>query len=249
MRTTYSDNNQEYSLPATKPNFSRYNLNFNDLAAYFHAPLTVVCKHLGIGGTELKKICRKNGIPRWPHRKLRSIDRTISHLEEKQSVSPNPKNKQLIQSLKESRKQILNCPKKCQATNQVKKNSSLKFMIWEGPTESLECPKTEVTTLVENNIVQSSEAATCSSNPMWTSYSMPTPEQDKKHEETPQNVEKVTSTSINENEINQILIDAWSKNGKPKVLEPNLDVKPTCYGLVSSWMIPYLTHQHASTVM
>lgn len=40
------------------------------LTKYFHLPITDVAKELGICATMLKKICRKNGIPRWPHRKV-----------------------------------------------------------------------------------------------------------------------------------------------------------------------------------
>eukprot|EP01133_Synstelium_polycarpum_P012377 gene12377-14522_t len=51
------------------------------LSKYFHLPINDVAKEIGVCATVLKKICRKNGIPRWPHRKIKSIDKMISNLE------------------------------------------------------------------------------------------------------------------------------------------------------------------------
>ena len=42
-----------------------------NLAKYFHLPINNAGKQLGICPTVLKKICRKHGIQRWPHRKVR----------------------------------------------------------------------------------------------------------------------------------------------------------------------------------
>ncbi|KAH0449615.1 hypothetical protein IEQ34_020307 [Dendrobium chrysotoxum] len=55
-------------------------LHINDLADYFHLPISEAAKKLHICSTALKKICRKHGMPRWPHRKIKSIDRRISNL-------------------------------------------------------------------------------------------------------------------------------------------------------------------------
>jgi hypothetical protein len=45
-------------------------ITFEQLSKYFHLPINDVAKELGICATMLKKICRRNGIPRWPHRKV-----------------------------------------------------------------------------------------------------------------------------------------------------------------------------------
>ena len=42
-----------------------------DLSTYFHLPEKEVAKKLGMCLTSLKKICRQNGINRWPYRKVR----------------------------------------------------------------------------------------------------------------------------------------------------------------------------------
>jgi hypothetical protein len=49
---------------------SNQEIGFQELAQYFHLPIHVVSKELGICATVLKKICRRNGIARWPHRKV-----------------------------------------------------------------------------------------------------------------------------------------------------------------------------------
>lgn len=52
-----------------------------DLAKYFDLPITEASKSLKVGLTVLKKKCREFGIPRWPHRKIKSLDRLISNLQ------------------------------------------------------------------------------------------------------------------------------------------------------------------------
>lgn len=42
----------------------------SDLAQHFHLPINAAAKELGICPTVLKKICRRNGMRRWPHRKV-----------------------------------------------------------------------------------------------------------------------------------------------------------------------------------
>ena len=51
------------------------NISFDELSKYFHLPINQVAKELGVCATILKKLCRKNGIPRWPHRKVYSKNR------------------------------------------------------------------------------------------------------------------------------------------------------------------------------
>ena len=60
------------------PHSSR--ITYQDLHRCFHMPLAEVGQHLGVCTTLLKKICRKLGIKRWPHRQIRKIDNCISSL-------------------------------------------------------------------------------------------------------------------------------------------------------------------------
>ncbi|EOA14385.1 hypothetical protein CARUB_v10027579mg [Capsella rubella] len=49
---------------------------------YFYMPIAKAAKELNIGVTLLKKKCRELGIPRWPHRKLSSLNTLITNLKE-----------------------------------------------------------------------------------------------------------------------------------------------------------------------
>lgn len=50
------------------------------VSQYFHLPINDAAKELGMCLTVLKKICRKHGLKRWPHRKLKSIDKILDSL-------------------------------------------------------------------------------------------------------------------------------------------------------------------------
>jgi len=64
------------------------NISFDELSKYFHLPINQVAKELGVCATILKKIWRRNGIPRWPHRKIKSLDKMISNLEVNLAKNP-----------------------------------------------------------------------------------------------------------------------------------------------------------------
>ncbi|KAK3023404.1 hypothetical protein RJ639_042792 [Escallonia herrerae] len=57
-------------------------LALEDLAKYFDLPIAEGSKNLKVGLTVLKKKCREFGIPRWPHRKIKSLDGLIRDLQE-----------------------------------------------------------------------------------------------------------------------------------------------------------------------
>ncbi|RCV15859.1 hypothetical protein SETIT_3G091700v2 [Setaria italica] len=56
------------------------NLQLSDLARYFHLPMTEAAKHLGVCATVLKTTSRRFNVPRWPHRKIKSIDNHVAKL-------------------------------------------------------------------------------------------------------------------------------------------------------------------------
>jgi hypothetical protein len=56
-------------------------LTVQDLSVHFNLPIADAAKKFGVCATVLKKICRSVGIPRWPYRKITSIDRMINTLE------------------------------------------------------------------------------------------------------------------------------------------------------------------------
>lgn len=65
---------------ATSKDIAR--LALEDLAKYFDVPIVEASKCLNVGVTVLKKKCRELGIPRWPHRKIKSLDSLIRDLQE-----------------------------------------------------------------------------------------------------------------------------------------------------------------------
>lgn len=88
------------------------NISFEELSQYFHLPINQVAKELGVCATILKKICRRNGIPRWPHRKLKSLEKMISNLEQSLTKAPADMDEviQEIDILRAKRKEIMHKP-------------------------------------------------------------------------------------------------------------------------------------------
>lgn len=52
-----------------------------ELAQYFNLPSEEAAARLGVGLTVLKKLCRKYGVPRWPYRLRKSVEKLINNLE------------------------------------------------------------------------------------------------------------------------------------------------------------------------
>ncbi|KAK9109464.1 hypothetical protein Sjap_017524 [Stephania japonica] len=53
-----------------------------DLSKYFDLTITEASRRMNVGLTVLKRKCREFGIPRWPHRKIKSLDNLILELKE-----------------------------------------------------------------------------------------------------------------------------------------------------------------------
>ncbi|GAB9469020.1 hypothetical protein Gpo141_00006316 [Globisporangium polare] len=67
---------------ATRPNMSAsHSITLEMLQPHFETPLAQVAKQFGICVTLLKKICRKHGISRWPHRQITGLRKSISSME------------------------------------------------------------------------------------------------------------------------------------------------------------------------
>jgi hypothetical protein len=56
-------------------------ITLSDLVKYFDMPIVEASKKLNVGLTVLKRKCREFGIPRWPHRKIKSLDSLIHDLQ------------------------------------------------------------------------------------------------------------------------------------------------------------------------
>lgn len=57
-------------------------ITLNLLRSKYHLPISKAAKELGMGVTVMKKYCRKFGINRWPFRKLNSMTKLISSVQQ-----------------------------------------------------------------------------------------------------------------------------------------------------------------------
>eukprot|EP00164_Ancoracysta_twista_P000242 GFYU01000344.1.p1 GENE.GFYU01000344.1~~GFYU01000344.1.p1 ORF type:complete len:334 (-),score=98.42 GFYU01000344.1:316-1317(-) len=55
-------------------------INYNMIAAYFDRPIKEAAEKFGCCVSSFKKICRRNGIKRWPRRELRSFCSSLSYM-------------------------------------------------------------------------------------------------------------------------------------------------------------------------
>ncbi|KAF8723540.1 hypothetical protein HU200_021490 [Digitaria exilis] len=56
-------------------------LTFEIVSQYFYMPIMQAARELNVGLTLLKKRCRELGIPRWPHRKMKSLQSLINNVQ------------------------------------------------------------------------------------------------------------------------------------------------------------------------
>jgi len=77
----------------------RNTISKSELTKHFHLPLSTVAEKFGLCVTLLKKKCRDVGIPRWPHRKLNSLDKLI--LKNQEKLVRDPHNQDLKKALEE----------------------------------------------------------------------------------------------------------------------------------------------------
>lgn len=68
-------------VTARHPSVNVKDLTLNELRPHFNKPMAVVAKELGVCITLMKKICRRNGLIRWPHRRIRSLVNRITSLQ------------------------------------------------------------------------------------------------------------------------------------------------------------------------
>lgn len=64
------------------PNNKNPIISFEEVKKQYHLPLNDAAKELEICTTVLKKICRKNGVKRWPYRQVNSLNNVIKYSEE-----------------------------------------------------------------------------------------------------------------------------------------------------------------------
>ncbi|CAI5711359.1 unnamed protein product [Hyaloperonospora brassicae] len=89
-------------------------LTLEELRPHFGQPIVEVAREFGICTTFLKKLCRQCGIKRWPHRQIRSLNRTIQMLEQVESKATSSEEKATyaaqIEELKDKQRAVMEDP-------------------------------------------------------------------------------------------------------------------------------------------
>jgi len=88
-----------------------HEFELEDLAQYFHLSINDAAAQLNICTTLLKKLCRKNQIPRWPYRKVKGVLLMINQVEDSLAIHPDdPLLLQQLDQLKEKHNHLLTHP-------------------------------------------------------------------------------------------------------------------------------------------
>ncbi|KAG5178426.1 RWP-RK domain-containing protein, partial [Tribonema minus] len=67
------------------------------LQSRFNTPLVDVAREFRVSLTMMKRLCRKLGIQRWPHRQIRSLDKLLFELEERISATTSARELSYLQ--------------------------------------------------------------------------------------------------------------------------------------------------------
>lgn len=102
---------QSDSAHLPRPKVSRsVEITRERLASFFHVPSELACRELGIGLTVLKRQCRKYGIPRWPFRKMKSLDNLIQRIaEDNNALSASGRTLPSVEELEEQKRKLEEC--------------------------------------------------------------------------------------------------------------------------------------------
>ncbi|OEL32992.1 Protein RKD1, partial [Dichanthelium oligosanthes] len=84
-------------------------LTFELVSQYFYMPIMQAARELNVGLTLLKKRCRQLGIPRWPHRKMKSLQSLINNVQVLQEAGKAAGEEQLraVVEMLQQEKQLL----------------------------------------------------------------------------------------------------------------------------------------------
>ncbi|XP_039841617.1 protein RKD5-like [Panicum virgatum] len=81
-------------------------LTFELVSQYFYMPIMQAARELNVGLTLLKKRCRELGIPRWPHRKMKSLQSLINNVQEAGKATGEEQLRAVVEMLQQE-KQLL----------------------------------------------------------------------------------------------------------------------------------------------
>ncbi|RLN08434.1 protein RKD3-like [Panicum miliaceum] len=81
-------------------------LTFELVSRHFSMPIKQAARELNVGLTVLKKRCRELGIPRWPHRKVKSLQTLIDNVQELAAQEDGHQTRSLVENLQRTKKLI-----------------------------------------------------------------------------------------------------------------------------------------------
>ncbi|PWA90234.1 RWP-RK domain-containing protein [Artemisia annua] len=82
-------------------------LSREEIARYYHIPISQATRKFNIGVSLLKRQCRKLGIKRWPSRKLISLQELINHFKaEHGDAQPQEYTREIITRLLKEKKKV-----------------------------------------------------------------------------------------------------------------------------------------------
>jgi lipopolysaccharide biosynthesis glycosyltransferase len=81
MKNLQHDTKEESPIMSNKRAREERVLTLEEVSKYFYMPIIQAAKELNVGLTLLKKKCRELGIPRWPHRKMKSMQSLIKNIQ------------------------------------------------------------------------------------------------------------------------------------------------------------------------
>ncbi|POM80147.1 RWP-RK domain containing hypothetical protein [Phytophthora palmivora] len=116
-------------MPHTGGVINVKDLTLNELRPHFNKPMAVVAKELGVCITLMKKICRRNGLVRWPHRRIRSLVNRITSLQVLASNAAGAERKRFqaqIAALREELSAVIQNPNEKSRKAQVDTKISIK---------------------------------------------------------------------------------------------------------------------------
>ncbi|CAL5019548.1 unnamed protein product [Urochloa decumbens] len=88
-------------------------LTFELVSGHFCLPIKQAAQELNVGVTVLKKRCRELGIPRWPHRKVKSMQTLINNIQELGKLTEKEDGhltRSMVEILERTKKQIEESP-------------------------------------------------------------------------------------------------------------------------------------------
>ncbi|KAI3444903.1 hypothetical protein Pfo_001568 [Paulownia fortunei] len=88
-------------------------LQLKDFIDYFHLPIEDAARKMNICPTVMKKICRRNGVLRWPYRKIKSIERKLSKKVEILGASDSEERTRTLEEIQKHQQELANIYEAC----------------------------------------------------------------------------------------------------------------------------------------